>query len=355
MPIRCSIGLKAVAAAVVVSAVFAAGVGTMARADAPTPTPQAEFMTDEEVGEYKATHDPAPPPTPSQELLDRIAAKEATVKEWYAAHPDKVPGSEQASDASVQSFSSCADYDGNGVVDLFNDIFYVAFSFGMIDGTADLDNSGGVVDLFNDIFIAAPQFGSGCYRSGVTSIGRLYQGQWNSYYCGPAAVAEALAIKPGRFGVVDQGAAAWLLNTDPDGTDWYGGPARVPLAYNTGYPVRDVLNYEIGTAWYVPHALPYSPSSDDISTYVNSMVANINQRWPVLGDAWEASFGSHLRGHPLSQEIFHWFTISGYEDGGDTTNYMDSATTVWAAVQGWNTLFPSSTLVTILGGRGYVW
>jgi hypothetical protein len=33
---------------------------------------------------------------------------------------------------------------------------------------------------------------------------------------------------------------------------------------------------------------------------------------------------------------------------------MDSATTVWDTVEGWNTLFPSNTLVIILGGRGYV-
>jgi hypothetical protein len=34
---------------------------------------------------------------------------------------------------------------------------------------------------------------------------------------------------------------------------------------------------------------------------------------------------------------------------------MDSAHSVWPAVYGWNTNFPSDTMVSILGGRGYIW
>lgn len=70
-------------------------------------TQDCPFMTDEEVGEWKATHDPAPPRPPSQELLDQIAAKDAIVKEWYAAHPDKVPAIEPAATPTP-----CAPEDG---------------------------------------------------------------------------------------------------------------------------------------------------------------------------------------------------------------------------------------------------
>jgi hypothetical protein len=201
-------------------------------------------------------------------------------------------------------------------------------------------------------------------------IGSQYQGQWNNYYCGPAAVSEALAIKPGRFGTVDQGAAAWLLRTnDYQQTSWSAGPAEsafVPLDYNTGHPVADVLNYEIGISFYIPHEEPWFTSSSDLGEYLGGvywyivdMTADIDGSWPVVGDAVEVNGGYRLRGHPNprpDEPIYHWFTISGYEDYGYATRYMDSAHSVWPdTVVGWNTGFPSAKMLTILGGRGYVY
>lgn len=63
--------------------------------------------------------------------------------------------------------SKCADFDLNGTIDLFNDIFGVAGRFGMHTGQPgwdskyDLDDNGSI-DLFNDIFNAAYQFGGHC-------------------------------------------------------------------------------------------------------------------------------------------------------------------------------------------------
>jgi hypothetical protein len=63
--------------------------------------------------------------------------------------------------------SKCADFDLNGTIDLFNDIFGVAGRFGMQaghpswDSKYDLDDNGGI-DLFNDIFNSAFQFGGTC-------------------------------------------------------------------------------------------------------------------------------------------------------------------------------------------------
>ncbi|MEX2158095.1 MAG: hypothetical protein WEB04_01695 [Dehalococcoidia bacterium] len=63
--------------------------------------------------------------------------------------------------------SKCADFDLNGTIDLFNDIFGVAARFGMSlgdpgwDSIYDLDDNGGI-DLFNDIFNTAFQFGGSC-------------------------------------------------------------------------------------------------------------------------------------------------------------------------------------------------
>ena len=76
---------------------------------------------------------------------------------------------------------------------------------------------------------------------------------------------------------------------------------------------------------------------------------------PIAGDAWEVAGGPHLTGHPASQTIFHWFTVIGYGNYAATTTYEDSATSVWSSVPAYTFGFSSQTLVTILGGRGYVW
>lgn len=61
----------------------------------------------------------------------------------------------------------CADFDLNGTIDLFNDIFGVAFRYGLSVGDPgwdpkyDIDDNGNI-DLFNDIFITAFQFGGSC-------------------------------------------------------------------------------------------------------------------------------------------------------------------------------------------------
>lgn len=174
------------------------------------------------------------------------------------------------------------------------------------------------------------------------------QGQINGYYCGPAAVSEALSA----LGVnLSQSSAGSLLQTSADeGTAWSGLNIDVPRT--TGYPVPDLINYESG-GWYAPVSVPYQPAGSDDTTYVNDLTYDIDHRWPLVGDAWEVPNGPHLVGHP-NIEIYHWFEIRGYEDSGSTTDYEDSATTVWSGVPAYSSL-SSQTIVEIVGGRGYVW
>jgi hypothetical protein len=317
-----------------------------------TATPEAGSLTDQELAEYRATHDTDPhiPLTAEQQAI--LAKKQQMARDFYFA---KYGGPPSASEGSAAGSPSCPDFDGDGTVRV-SDIRYVVNSyFSEADWVADLDGTGKV--LVSDILIVVNKYFTNCQRAGLTNIGRIYQGQINSYYCGPAAVSEALRIK----GIlISQSAVGTLLTTDDSGgqgtpfSGWYGSPG-VPAEYDTGHPVPDVLNYKTaGANNYVPVGVPGSPSSADTANYIFGMVSDINQHWPVIGNGWEVAGGSHLRGHP-NQEIFHWITISGYEDAGTGTNYMDSAITVWPAVEGWNTLFPSDTLVIILGGRGYVW
>jgi hypothetical protein len=238
------------------------------------------------------------------------------------------------------------------------DILYVVKSYSGVatrDHAADLDSSGYV--NIPDILIAVQQYRSSCQRAGITVLNRAYQPQENFYYCGPAALVEAL--DPEGVDLTQSQAAALLSTQNPDGTPWCWACDGQPI-YSSDYPIPYVLNDQLdlsGLERYVP--VSYSP---DIEAYKDALVWNIYVRErSVTGDAYEVPGNEPLWGHPDDRLIGHWITISGYEDYGSGTNYMDSAGPgsvgiSWSVdVQGWNTHFPTATMVTILSGRGYVW
>jgi hypothetical protein len=193
-----------------------------------------------------------------------------------------------------------------------------------------------------------------CSGGGYPSSAHLTANQTpqaTSYYCGPAAVHEAL----GTVGVsLSQAAAATKLHTTTDGTAWSGGGTSP-----SGYPVPDVLNASQGRNYYVPQPVS-SATSSAISTYKGDLKLDVYAiRAPLVGDAWEVPGGPHLVGHPSNREIFHWFEIRGYQDSGSSTMYEDSvhgaSSISWSgSVPAYSTL-ASSTIVTIVSGRGYVW
>jgi hypothetical protein len=175
--------------------------------------------------------------------------------------------------------------------------------------------------------------------------------QINSYYCGPAAVHEAL----GDFGLnLSQSQIASLLKTTTAGTAWSGGGTSP-----TGYPVADAMNAMQGVNHYVPQYVS-SATSSVIYTYEEDLMSDVyGMGAPVIGDAWEKSGQDHLAGHPVVDTIYHWFTIRGYQDSGSSTMYEDSvhnATSIsWYAGVPAYTTYPSSKIVNIVTGRGYVW
>ena len=190
-------------------------------------------------------------------------------------------------------------------------------------------------------------------------IAQNQQGQQTGYWCGPAAESEAIGILGASY---SQSSEASYLKTTTNGTAWSGVNANVPASFQTGYPMRDVLNYEYyvytngGNAAYSVVAVPSTPSQTDTNNYISNMSGDVYYDWPVLGNAWEvAGYPQyHLTGHP-DITIFHWFTVIGYQNYGNLTSYEDSATTVWSTVPAYTLNFSSPTLVIILGGRGYVW
>jgi hypothetical protein len=192
--------------------------------------------------------------------------------------------------------------------------------------------------------------GGGYYPSSASLVANQ-KAQTTSYYCGPASVHEALDA----LGVwLTQDAAAAELHTTTNGTAWSGGGTSP-----SGYPIPDVMNVHQTRNFYVPQSVA-SPTSSAINTYEKDLQMDI---WalgaPLIGDAWEVPGGPHLTGHPLNKEIFHWFEIRGYQNSGGSTMYEDSVHNAksigwYANVPAYSTL-SSSTITTIISGRGYVW
>jgi hypothetical protein len=205
-----------------------------------------------------------------------------------------------------------------------------------------------------EIFVpcGSPDCGGGGGYPSSASLTANQTAQDTGYYCGPASVHEAL----GALGVsLSQSAAASALHTTTGGTAWSGGGTSP-----SGYPVPDVLNAHQTRNAYVPQGVS-SATSSAIATYEGDLEMDIYAvAVPLVGDAWETPTSAHhLVGHPTDRTIFHWFEIRGYQDSGGSTMYEDSvhnaSSVSWhAGVPAYSTL-PSSWIVSIVSGRGYVW
>lgn len=172
-----------------------------------------------------------------------------------------------------------------------------------------------------------------------------HQAQQYSNYCGPASMSMAL----NHMGVNwSQATIAKKVGISPGrgGTDWGD--------------FINVANSAPGSFAWDDQQLAYTPTTAEKSAYKTRLLASINGqtgsglRYPLVGDAWEVSGGPHLPGHPANQTIFHWFHIRGYEQSGAQTWIQDPATSVWSGVPA-HSLNDSNKLVTIMGGRGYLY
>ena len=200
----------------------------------------------------------------------------------------------------------------------------------------------GIADAFTSR--AAATVGSG--YGWVDNLNQ--QGQVLSYYCGPATVSEIAhsMYYNGRGAIpVDQWSAGSYMGTTGDGTT-VGNFVNGLNAY-VGRPVA-------GWNWYWFVWLSYNPTASERSSFVSNLQFDVNNGWPVGGDAWGAAYGPHLNGHPYNQTIFHYIELGGYGSNGASVYYADSATTVWSGVPAYS-WFDMQTMITILGGRGYAW
>jgi hypothetical protein len=173
--------------------------------------------------------------------------------------------------------------------------------------------------------------------------------QIRNYFCGPATVTEMLAQ---MHVVLHQLAAAKELGTTTAGTDWFN---------SQGFPVPRVLNAHQKNTTYVAVTLPWSPTAAQVRVFKTDLVRDLNRGRgvPLAGAAYEVPGGPHLVGHPPGSNIRHWFDIRGYSRSGAITDYEDSvhgASSIgWAASVPAYSSLPTTTIVYILGARGYIW
>lgn len=168
------------------------------------------------------------------------------------------------------------------------------------------------------------------------------------YYCGPAAVSEALSHE---FVTLSQDSAASQLGTTSAGTGW--------STASTG-PVQSTLNNNLGSSapTYIASTVG-SATSAEISSLASRTAYDIWNGEPVVNDAYEvATSAYHLVGHPHDRTIMHWFTTYAYSSTGAVINYEDSASSPyvsWGASVPKYSALSATAIAHIVGGRGYVW
>jgi len=92
----------------------------------------------------------------------------------------------------------------------------------------------------------------------------------------------------------------------------------------------------------------------------NALSIDIDRGWAPVGNTVEYSGSNlHLNGHPTSMTIYHWIAFFGYSSSGASSSYADSIanTTFWSwapNVPAYSS-FSSSSMTTLLNGRGFVW
>jgi hypothetical protein len=205
---------------------------------------------------------------------------------------------------------------------------------------------------FTDAFakVWAPSVALGSIGPGYAWVDNLnHQGQEQAWWCGPATLSEIantefqnarLPITP-----ITQGQAASAMGTTQDGT----GVGQMVSALNqyVGHPVS-------GSDWYVYVWVSTSQTEQDKSDFIFRLDFDVRNTFPIAGDANEPVGQPRLLNHPSNVPILHWFQVGGYSNYGDSTYYLDSATTVWSGVQPYN-WFDTWTMILIFGGLGYAW
>lgn len=197
-------------------------------------------------------------------------------------------------------------------------------------------------------------------------IGYAHQPQQTFFYCGPASIAQNMAL----MGIPSsQEEAAGRMKTTRKGTAWSGVllDYYAPDIGRSGYPLADIMSsymYGFGRAGrYYPANVPGSPTGTDVANFRMRVMSDTASGYPVVGNVWEVNGPGNARlpGHPTwaGDDIFHIYSIHGYDTRDDTIFVTDPA--AQSSAISWGSGVPkysrlnTSLLTTLNGGRGYAW
>jgi hypothetical protein len=164
---------------------------------------------------------------------------------------------------------SCPDFGGDGTVDLYNDIFAVAFLFGATNGDAnyhplyDFALADGTIDLYNDIFAVALEFGAQCPPVDTEVARATVWGIENLPATENAAALAAIGYYRGSTDVPGQGVHYTKLE-NWDGV--FDPMAPEGLVYNNGKLVAQlyVVSGDV-VGWGSPPPNPSGPSMHNVN------------------------------------------------------------------------------------------
>lgn len=137
-----------------------------------------------------------------------------------------------------------------------------------------------------------------------------YQIQETGYWCGPAAGRIALSASTDQL--PSQGQLAEEMGTTENGTDDIS-------------QISAVLNSHLGEEVYQNTYMPDDPPSQGQKDQLwNDIVGNVDNGLPVVTNI-VAPPGNQPPGYPPDQTIYHYFTVTGYNDEHGTVQIADSA------------------------------
>ncbi len=180
------------------------------------------------------------------------------------------------------------------------------------------------------------------------SVDMIQQPQQTNYYRGPASAREALGVR-GIWVSQSTLAGSSYLKTDQNGQTSWNPSVMVPT-----------LNALAHTSFYVAVNGSGVGGGFSVDMWKNALSIDIDRGWAPVGNTVEYSGSNlHLNGHPTSMTIYHWIAFFGYSSSGASSSYADSIanTTFWSwapNVPAYSS-FSSSSMTTLLNGRGFVW
>jgi hypothetical protein len=177
----------------------------------------------------------------------------------------------------------------------------------------------------------------------------VHRPQQTSYWCGPAAVQMALAV---RLGAAAPGQEA-LADDDHLKTDaCRETPDR--------YVVRDTLNRLLDTVRYRVRDVTVPPRPVEADGFRRDLVDGIAAGWPLVATFWVRRDGIRPIGYPdpADRDIKHIVLLYGYDDAGDTVLVADPASgsraVSWSGDLAPVYRLPGRFVVDLMAGKGYV-